>query len=117
MAFGQAGQTVHRSRFANHDAERSRAVGRQEALALAIHFPAGLILTPKSKGAFQISGLLNGKDEGSEHFILFASPDEVALPIIVRSRHSEFRIWRFIPDNAIKPGSVQRVVATLEVTK
>lgn len=82
-------------------------------------FKAGkpLILTPKSKGAFQISGLLNGKDEGAEHFILFASPDEVALPIIVRSRHSEFRIWRFIPDNAIKPGSVQRVVATLEVTK
>lgn len=44
MAFGHAGQTVHRSRFANHDAERSRAVGRQEALALTIHFPASLIL-------------------------------------------------------------------------
>ncbi len=75
------------------------------------------ILTPKKAGAFRITGLLNGKDKGAEHFILLASPDEIAAPIIVRSTHSKFPIWRFLPAEPAKSGAVQRVVTPLEVIK
>ena len=77
------------------------------------------ILSPQKKEApfaFQISGLLNGKDKGKEYFILLASPGEIAAPTIVRSAHAKFPIWRFLPDPA-EPGAVQRAVAEIEVVK
>ena len=78
------------------------------------------ILSPKKKVppfVFKISGLLNGQAKGTEHFIVLASPDEIPVPTIVRSQHSTFPVWRFLPAEPTKPGSVQRVVAELDVTK
>lgn len=75
------------------------------------------ILTPKKTGAFRINNLLNGKKTGTEYFILFASADEIPIPTIVRSIHETFRIWRFLPAEPAKPGSVQRIVTPIEVTK
>ena len=77
------------------------------------------ILSPQKKEApfaFQISGLLNGKDKGNEYFILLASPGEIAAPTIVRSAHAKFPIWRFLPE-PVEPGAVQRAVAEIAVVK
>ncbi len=75
-------------------------------------------LTPKKPPfVFRITGLLNGKAKGTEHFIVLASPDEIPMPTIVRSLHAKFPIWRFVPAEPTKPGSVQRAVAELEVIK
>jgi hypothetical protein len=71
----------------------------------------------KGGGAFRINNLLNGQETGFEHFILFASPDEIPVPTLVKSVHSKFPIWRFIPAEQAKPGSVQRIVTPIEVTK
>ena len=75
------------------------------------------MLTPKKSGAFRINNLLNGKKIGTEYFVLLASPDEIPAPTIVRSVHAKFPIWRFIPAEPARPGSVQRIVTPLEVTK
>jgi len=99
-------------RWSNGELGIQEVAGGSKFKADKAHFP-----TPKKAGAFRISGLLNGKDKGKEYFILLASPEEIPVPTIVRSRHSHFPIWRFLPAEPAKPGSVQRVIAEIEVVK
>jgi mono/diheme cytochrome c family protein len=61
---------------------------------------------------FRITSLITGLGDGYEHFVVLASEKETDPPMIVRSRHSERPIWRFLPDES-KP--VVRRVITLHV--
>ncbi len=76
--------------------------------------------TPGAEG-FSISGIVTGADSTTEYFVLFASETEFPLPTVVRSRHNERKVWRFLLEPTEKepfdPNKVVRKVIAIPVMK
>ncbi len=77
-------------------------------------------LAPLGKTNFVIAGIGTGGDVATEHFVLLAS--ETALPeiLIVRSKHPDKWIERFLPDPTAKgfdPNTAVRKVIPIKVTR
>lgn len=80
-----------------------------------------LKLGPTPTTFFKITSILSGADAATEYFVLLAAEDEMPVPTIVRSQHSDFpdcskegrgAVWRFFFDSDKFDGSraVRRVL-------
>lgn len=77
-------------------------------------------LAPAADG-FRIASIITGGDSATEYFVLFASEVELPLPTVVRSRHDDRPVWRFLLEpsakDAFDPNKVVRKVIPIPVTK
>ena len=76
-------------------------------------------LAPNAVG-LQITSILGGGDSGVEHLVLFASQTPLPAPTILRSKHADKYIWRFLMEPTEKdkfdPNAVVRKVIPVKVT-
>ncbi len=88
----------------------------------------GTTLLPKKKrvlatdeGSFSITGVLKNDAAATEHFVLFACETELPLPTIIRSKHADKHVWRFLMEptetDRFDPNTVVRKVIPIKVTK
>ncbi len=78
------------------------------------------LLAPKAGGVV-VGGISGGGDTATEHFVLFASETELPLPTILRSKHADKHVWRFLLEPTEKdkfdPNGVVRKVIPISVTR
>lgn len=78
------------------------------------------LLSPNG-ASFVISGISTGGDAALEHFVLFVSETELPHPVIVRSKHADKHVWRFLMEPTEKypfdPNAVVRKVIPVRVTR
>jgi hypothetical protein len=83
-------------------------------------------LAPENGGAFRITDILTGEEKANEYFILLASTEKFAAPVVVRSRHSRapdcdedrrYPIHRFVfdPDSKLDQSLLVRKVVALTI--
>jgi len=65
---------------------------------------------------FRLTSFSTDRTTEEEYFLLFAATEPVTAPIMLKSKHAEPKIWRFIPDQSKGPDQAKMIRTVLPIT-